>query len=373
MTASPRRPGPRVRIAPVAYGFGPVGKALHIARAIRAAAPGGLHLELTAPAHFAATAEPGLFDAVHDSAPKDRADLVVCVMNRAAAATAAARGERVVFVDSLAWLWDEPLPVGDFCDCYLYQDLPVLPVPERNIAPMREAIPVGAIADAPAAPARSARPPAGPAPDTTVVSIAGVENFEVSVEAGNAWYARLVIDALRDFARRRPGQARQVEVFGNTEAIAWAGGLPAPLRIGSGAQRDFLAATAASGRTLASPGLTTIIELLSTGVPLAFLPPQNYSQVRIARAFAETGIPGLNWDSEALDWLAGHDVPERVGSQIVRNTVAESYASGRTPDPDAFDALLLERTEPLPQDRVRRLLGALDGAADVAKAVLARL
>lgn len=367
---------PRVRIAPVTYGFGPVGKALHIARAIRGATADGCHLELTAPAQFARTAEPALFDAVSDREPDERADVVVCVMNRAAAATATARGERVVFVDSLAWLWDKPLPVGDICDCYLYQDLPILPVPGRNVAGIREALPIGAILDRAAAgtgPVRRAQDEADGERRDIVLSIAGVENFEVSVAGGNAWYARLMVDALRSFALRRPSEATRVEVFGNTDAIAWAGGLPEGMRGGSGAQRDFLAAAGASRRTLASPGLTTIIELLSAGVPLGFLPPQNYSQVRIARRFAEVGIPVISWDSEALDWLADNDVPERVGSQVVRNTVAERFLSGRPVDADAFDHLLSSRSDALAPEEVRRILGPLDGAADVAEAVLARL
>lgn len=355
-----------IRIAPVAYGYGPIGKALHIGRELRSRLGSDVQLELVAPEHFSVVCEPGLLDSVTAEPGAVHADVVVAVMNRVAAQAAAQRREPVIFVDSLAWLWDEPLPVADHCVRYLYQDLPFLPVPAANLAGLPGTRGIAAIG---CSGRRVGRTPGG-VYDPIVVSVAGVENFEVSVSAENAWYVRLLLKALGDVGSEDPGLAARTVVFGNRRALDWAGGVVAPMTLGSGLQSDFLDSALRARRVLASPGLTTLIELLPYGVPMSLLPPQNYSQVRIATALrcADVDLPQLPWDSPVVDWLATQRLPEKIGSQIVRNLVCERFFA------DGLNAAVLAnlaRTErpALSTADVHRLIGPINGAAEVAEVV----
>lgn len=352
--------GPQIRFAPVAYGYGPIGKALHVARALRACLGPDAGLELVAPPNFQVTAEPGLFDSV-TSAPTRRADVVISFMNRAAAAEARTRGERVVFVDSLAWLWDAPIPVHDAIDLYLYQALPFLPVPQRNLEGFRATAPVGAIIGS----VHSLRG----VQSRVIVSLSGLENFEVSVERGNMFYPGIVVRALATLSERD-----DIVVFGNPRALD-AADLPERFDRGSGRQTDFLRQAASARRVVLSPGLTTICELLCASVPIGLLPPQNYSQVRIAAALRNScvEIPQLAWQSEPLDWLIHHEVPERVGSQIVRNLICERWLDPSGLPPEEMAALLDAPSAAIPTDTVETLLGTPCGAADVAAHVATRL
>ncbi|GAA2405437.1 hypothetical protein GCM10010420_36500 [Streptomyces glaucosporus] len=355
---------PRVRMAPVAYGFGPVGKALHVARAVRARMGDGVTLELSGAGHTGATAEPGLFDAVTPpGSPAARADLVVSVMNRAAVALAAGRGEPVLFLDSLAWLWDGPLAMPGDCVGYLYQDLPLLSVPAANVDSQPGCRPIGGITGepptAPSAPGRRT--------EQIVLSLSGLENFENDVCRGNVWYAQMWMQAVRTLEEEQPELAARVVVHGNPQALAWAGGVRGVSRIGSGLQEDYLRDAANAAKVLIPPGLTSIVELLHAGVPFQLLPPQNYSQLRIAQAVNQSvlDVAAQRWESQLLDWLAERVVPEPVGSQAVRNTICERMLDG-APDPREF-AVLLESTAEAPgPDLVRSVLGPGDGADTVA-------
>jgi hypothetical protein len=125
------RGAPRIRFVPVEYGFGPTGKALHVARELRKRLGGECQLDLDISPQFAAMAEEGLCQVLMPESIREQADVVVAVMNSSAIAEAASRGERSVYVDSLAWLRNEP-PRLPGCDRYIYQDLPFLPTPAKS-------------------------------------------------------------------------------------------------------------------------------------------------------------------------------------------------------------------------------------------------
>lgn len=351
-----------IRLAPVAYGYGPIGKAMHIARALRQQMGSLVRLELVASQHYTAACEPDLFDVTSEEPSATRADAVIAIMNLRAAEAATQRAEPVVFVDSLAWLWDKPLPVADLCIRYLYQDLPFLPVPEDNLAGMPTCRGVAAITGADN---RRHRPS-----DHLVVSASGVENFEVSVVAGNAWYVRILADALAQTNHAHPELAARIAVYGNPEALKWAGGIHAPMTLGSGRQTDFLHAALQARRVMAPPGLTTLLELIPCGVPMAMLPPQNYSQVRIDAALQRAGadLPRLSWDSPVVEWLSAQRIPEKVGSQIIRNLICERFLDGGL-EPAALARLASDNRPALSAADAARLIGETNGAAQVAHEV----
>ncbi len=356
----------RIVLAPVLYGFGPYGKALHIARALRRHGLGGAELVLAEPHFGGELPEPGLFDEV--GTPPKAGDVLVSIMNRRAAAEADEVGAAVVFVDSLAWLWDEPLAVPARTHRYLYQDLPFLPVPERNVACQPGARPVGAILQVP-------EPRVAPAAPSVVLSISGVENFESSVAGGNAWYATILRRVLADAVAPDPGLAAAVTLFGNHRAVAWAGGPPPGVTLGPAGQTDFLAACHTASAVATPPGLTTVAECLLAGVPLRLLPPQNYSQVKIGAALRRTALdlPALSWSSPVLDWLTTMSPPEVVGTQIVRNLMAERQLDPEPLPPAALRALLTDGRPAAGPALVRDVLGTVDGADEVAREVLETL
>ncbi|HEV2122439.1 MAG TPA: hypothetical protein VGW38_06665, partial [Chloroflexota bacterium] len=84
---------PLVRFHPVRFGYGPVGKALHIARALRATVGEAITLELVGAPELTSTAEQGLFDKVGIAPSQRTAGLVVSVMDRRAVQHARERGE----------------------------------------------------------------------------------------------------------------------------------------------------------------------------------------------------------------------------------------------------------------------------------------
>ena len=140
---------PTLRLYPVEFGYGPLGKALHIARAIRRLVDSeDLRLELVIGKRLGDPVEYGLFDQVmSDLDASSHADLTLTIMNTAGVQRCAMRGERIFVVDSLAWLWDAPLPIGELADRYYYQDIPILPVPPRNLAGIRDPRPIPAIVE----------------------------------------------------------------------------------------------------------------------------------------------------------------------------------------------------------------------------------
>lgn len=358
----------RVRIAPVSYGYGPVGKAMHIAREIRDLLGPTVRVDLFAPERFAHIAEPGLFDWTGNGTDAPIADLVVAVMNRAEARRASDRGERVIFVDSLAWLWDKPLELRVDVEAYLYQDLPILPVPAANVSGYRNAYAIGAIAGSGQDLAGAAATPRDRGA-SVVLSLAGMENFETSLERGNVHYPNTLLHALSRSRIAIP----EVEIFGNVSTLTRGPYFTAGMTIGSGTQQDFLRAARRARQSVVAPGLTTIVELCARGLPFSLLPPQNYSQAQIWSRFNARGVPGATWQGSVMPWLASAVIPEVVGSQIVRAVVNEAALDAEQLDGDELSNLFVSDGFLPTRDWTRAHIGSLDGAYDVARAVEAIL
>jgi hypothetical protein len=208
-----------------------------------------------------------------------------------------------------------------------------------------------------------------------VLSLAGVENFDVSVDRANAWYAKMILDTLGNLAKGWSDWVANTTVFGNERVLAWAGDRGAPWRRGQVAQPIFLGQARAARRAIVSPGLTSLVELLLSGVAISLLPPQNYSQLRITRALRDQGaaIPSLSWESEALAWLSENRVPERVGTQIVRGHICERHFSGPALTQEEFASLFECPLPPVTKEAATGLVGEPTGAAEVAEAVVALL
>lgn len=365
-----QRRRPLVRLAPVAFGYGPLGKALHIARAVRARVGEAVRLELVAGMSFAAASEPGLFDTVCGSAEDciETADAVVTLMNANGVRAFVARGERVHVVDSLAWLWDQPLPVAGALR-YYYQDIPVLPVPERNLRGLPRPVaiaPIGCLGDG------TVHTEGWRGGTSCVITLSGLQSPLADVGGGAVQYARYVLGAVDRITRARR-EPLDVAIFGNRVVLDRAVTTALRPSLGSGTQVDFARAALGAGRVVASPGLTTIIECLRGGVPLALLPPQNFSQAKILAAFLRAGIVGHNWPSHLSDWLATAVLPERVGAEIVSGVIARSRAERGVMPPQDLERLVDGPLPPIQPGEIGKMLGDGDGAAQVAEHVLSDL
>lgn len=350
-----------IRFAPVRYGFGPAGKALHVARRLRALLGDARRLELVADPGTAELAEPGLFDRIAAEPPTERARLVVSVMSPTAAEQARARDEELWVVDSLSWFWDGPRPTALLADRYLYQDIPLLPVPARNLDGIREPTPVGAIDTA-----LRAAPPGG----GTLLSLSGIETFEASLQEGNLWWVELLMDALEGLLASDAAPQRNLELAGNGAAIErYAGRLANGLRRHV-TQQDFATALASCDAIVAPPGLTTIIEALRGGRRLRLLPAQNFSQLRIARALRRRcAVPSAPWPGEVADWLADATLPEPLGGRVLLGVIAQDRLRREHFTEACLRALVTADAPALDPGVVRDLIGEGDGAADVALAI----
>jgi hypothetical protein len=94
---------------------------------------------------------------------------------------------------------------------------------------------------------------------------------------------------------------------------------------------EALAEFASADRVWTSPGLTASLECFQLGVPTLFLPPQNYSQWCLLRAFRRRGLaPGaFHWE----DVLAGprlrNRLPEAARNPRVRAAIRELSSDAR--------------------------------------------
>lgn len=348
---------PRIRLEPVAFGFGPVGKAVHIATALREEFGGEVDLELVAPGDFQQVATPRLFVQVGEAPSGTRADAVVTVMNSKRAIEIVECGERCYVVDSLAWLWDAPSPGGLVADAYLYQELPALPVPERNIQGIPRPIAIGAVGGPD--PQRPVTDEAGP---DIVVNLAGLrapspDNKEV-VRAYLGVIAQNLLDPCR-------AEGRPLQIWGNATLLADM--LPERFAdlIEAGDQEQFSEACSKARVVITSPGLTTIVECLQRGNAIGLLPPQNLSQLRISERFLVAGIVGIRWNGDGLSWLARQDMPEPLGVEIINKYIMATRERPSVATPAAWRGLV--DAQALSRHVAEKLIGPGGGERAVAR------
>lgn len=363
---------PTFRLFPVEFGYGPLGKALHVARAVRQlVGRDRLRLELICGASFHAPVEEGLFDSIQTSlAQSAPADLTLTIMNSAGVGACKRRGERVFVLDSLAWLWDAPLPGGILSERYYYQSIPALPVPQRNLEGLRDARPVPAIADKIPTSTESKRQGVY-RPDSVLLSLSGLTNpvsktrpFVITA------YLQVVLGNCAERIKSGELDASMFAIYGNPSALREH--LPPALApaVRSGRQIDFLSDALRNEGLVTAPGLTTILECLANGIPLALLPPQNYSQVKIFHAFTAAGIPGLGWDSPLLKWAERATLPEPLGVEIVNGIVATHWGGRQySRYEDLRDLATRATTPPDPS----ALIGSTNGAEVIAADLVSEL
>lgn len=154
-------------------------------------------------------------------------------------------------------------------------------------------------------------PPRSHAPQGTLVNLGGVRSR--FIDPGHApMFLACVARILRELEPLLP--AGPIVVAAGSDACAvLAPLLPPRAHAVSLPQSEYLRTLAGAELFLSAPGLNAIFEALHAGVPFAFLPPQNASQVLQLERYRAAGLvpPGLNLP----DIVAALDLPERVGDE----------------------------------------------------------
>ncbi|MBH1934219.1 hydroxymethylcytosylglucuronate/cytosylglucuronate synthase [Streptomyces sp. AV19] len=209
-----------------------------------------------------------------DAEVRERVGAALVVLDGAAARALESAGVPTVFVDSLPFLWtdgDRPaLPLE--ASVYCAQRCVELPAESLgvldSVRSLRWVEAVVGKAEGGGRPAAAFR--------TALVSLGGLK-----APGLGDWtrYPRLVVPAALS-ALAEHG-VEDVHVAGNLPAGAatWWDDMPVRTTVGALPHDEFLKRLADCDVLLASPGLTTLLEAGSLGVPTVCLPPQNLSQI----------------------------------------------------------------------------------------------
>ncbi|WP_405624499.1 hydroxymethylcytosylglucuronate/cytosylglucuronate synthase [Streptomyces sp. NBC_01396] len=227
-------------------------------------------------------------------------DAAVCVLDRAAAVALEDAGCPVVFVDSLPFLWTkddlDSLPLR--ASAYCAQLVPGLPGPAWPVLARVENLRwvESVVVPGPVRTGGEMRP-AGER--RAVVSLGGL--LSPLLDDPSAYLSLTVPAALDALAA---WGTRQVTLCGNVPEGVFDGiTVPAGLDVRSGAlgHQGFLTEIAEADVLLTSPGLTTLLETSTRGVPVVCLPPQNISQILNASFYAQaTEAPVAEWPEEVF-------------------------------------------------------------------------
>jgi len=266
--------------------------------------------------------------AVHELVPVDNKDVaqvaavldrhtfdaVLVVANRNNLELYQSRGLPVFFLDILFWYGDEKRhSVWSTAVEAFVQDFPG--VRERLDAMQFERPPtvVGAVIRRPTPSASSGR---------ALVNLGGVRSRFIDEEKSRTILS-LVRATLEGIDHALPHG--EIDIACGSDAANWLSArLPARYRPRTLHASEMADAMAGASLVLTTPGLNAVLEGLVAGRPMAFLPPQNASQVFQLARYESAGIvpEGLN-----LPELLGRALPEQLGDeQSYSNRVLEALA-----------------------------------------------
>jgi hypothetical protein len=103
-----------------------------------------------------------------------------------------------------------------------------------------------------------------------------------------------------------------------------------------------------------SPGLTTLLEAAAVGIPIAPLPPQNYSQALIIRRLAALGA-GESWDYLMTQFNIKEGLTEAEGVSEVQCRLVDYAQDTRFGDGNAEISFWLLRLQAGPSAAMRKL------------------
>lgn len=198
------------------------------------------------------------------------------------------QGLRVIFVDSLPYLWTKSDPVCENVYAYCAQKTIDENVPER-LKSVRNLKWVGPIS--------SAKPYLGKREDHLVLlNIGGVYTH---IQNRISLYPEIVVPTIANLLKK---MGYRVIVAGRIpEAVKSM--LEDDIMVATLCHNDFLDFLKRAELLVTSPGLTTIIDAGITGTRTILLPPQNLSQILNTQLVSQgKSIPSIFWPKEFFDY-----------------------------------------------------------------------
>jgi len=312
------------------YGYGPVAKLLALARRLQSTGiplvflGAGITLELAA-------RSAGLFAAVVDAGPASEraraviagARAVVSVMDREYSALATDLGRPLYIVDSLYWMRASLPPAFRGARIHWVQDFDGVRDPAGQATNIRVTGPLLA-PDLP-------RWRGGPG---VVVNLGGARSTFASAD-DNAAYWRFVLDGLRQSAVGARYRGR-ILVLGGEQCAGLLRGerLDDGFEVATLGHDAALQAFAGAAMVLTSPGLTTTLECFHMGVPVGYLPPQNYSQWCILRTLRRHHAAGhaFHWEDMGDEYRLDDRLDEPARDPLIRQAIDGLAVSARARD-----------------------------------------
>jgi hypothetical protein len=278
-------------------------------------------------------------------------DAALVVSNRSNLDLYRSRGLPVFFLDILFWYGDEKShSVWDTAEEAFVQDFPGV---RERIESMRMARPptvVGAVIRRP--------PPSAPS-GRTLLNLGGVRSRFID-DLASRTFLSIVRSTIDGVDHALPDG--EVDVACGTDAAAWlrqrlpARYLPRTLRAA-----EMARVMASASLVLTTPGLNAVLEGIVARRPMAFVPPQNASQVFQLARYESAGIvrEGLN-----LPALLGREFPAQLGDErAYSNRVLEALAAIES-CPSRTSSVVEHVLEQIAEQRSPRLRAAQERFAE---------
>ena len=326
------------------FGFGPVSKLGAIAGACRARDP---HCKLrfvgsNVAKNFAQSA--CLFDEIVDIDTDQHpglaiqellsCDVVVNCLNFEMLRMWPIRMPPMVFVDSLAWIWPESMEELIRAEAYLVQDFLLnSPGSSESWSSLPNVMVVPPIVSSTSVSTDRSRRKVQPG--RVLVNIAGCRN-PILDKNYYSTYADAVISSLAAIARQggdllADSDLKTVVISGNAEVLPGPNTIHWPEHVSCKMQflehSEFIQELSICEIFLTSPGLTATLEAVALGVPLRFLPPQNYSQFLILKKYQESGLNVGRWlTSIGSSCLANGPISEEKAVRFIASELDQYFA-----------------------------------------------
>ena len=219
------------------------------------------------------------------------ADAFINIMNPISAKFAAERKLPIIEIDSLFWMWEKISDDILNSELYFIQDFEGVQEQLKKFAgKIKNPVLVGPIVkDSPNDVVKKKK---------LLINLGGMESASIKVGV-NTNYPYVITQLLEDILAKRD-DFDEIVCAGNKDILE-----EMRKRIPNGVIKfqffehdDFMRQIAESKLIISSPGLTTAFEAFNSGVPILFLPPQNYSQYWNLESFIAKDIaPGaINWN-----------------------------------------------------------------------------
>ena len=341
-------------------------------RAIVAALPAGTSVRVLATGHVRDLCS-DLDTIEHDvrdpSALKSRTDLLawadvyVAISNNTNVEVVHAAGIPLVFIDVLYWMKRGATPAMHLASAYLIENYPgvderlaSLPVPgAKRIGPIIHTV----------ARAERAREPA-------LVNIGGAASPDLR-PGRNTNYPSRVVEMAERIRAHRAWERLDVAMGRAAAASVTPAGATRPVTL---AQHEYLRRLGQAEVLLTAPGLNAPLEAFRAGVPVAWLPPQNLTQVFHLRAYVEAGLAPSTLLLEEIvpGFTVDPRIPEAEGTRRVVAALASlderAWDDIRSRVEADLDAALTDPTGRV--QRARAWFEALggDGAREAVQAIV---